>query len=386
MGFYLPTRHLLYALPDGALLTAHFDLAKLAITGPAVPVADSVVVLGRLIPLLAVGDDGTLMMRYGASDVSRTLYDMTWIERTGRVASLDPAWTFDLTSGGNNVGLSLSPDGKRLAIGLVVNGHDDIWVKELPKGPLSRVSFDSGMATRPRWNADGRTIRYILREGGRTQLVERAADGTGSTRPLFLAPKGILESALSRDGKWMILRLGGTKNQVGGRDIFVYQPGGDTTLRPLAANKDFDESAVALSPDGHLFAYESNETGRSEVYVRPFPNADGGKWQVSTDGGLAPVWSPNGHEQFYMNPAREMIATPVSGATIPAFGVRKTLFHLPDDVYLPLTDNYAPYEVSPDGQRFLMARRVKTEGGQTAPLMVIENWFEELKAKPKVPR
>jgi hypothetical protein len=381
-GYYLPSGQLLYALPDGALLTAPFDLGKLALTGPATPIADSVAVVDGWLPLLAVADDGTLMMRYGSTSLSRNLYEMTWIDRSGRLAPLDSAWTFDITSAGANAGWSLSADGRKLAMGLVVNGHEDIWVKELPRGPLSRVSFDSGMAFRPRWNADGRTIRYIL--AGR--LVERAADGTGSTRQLFFPPRGILESVLSRDGNWMVLRMGGSKNQVGGRDLFVYQPRGDTTLKPLVASKDFDESAVALSPDGRFFAYESNETGRTEVYVRPFPNADGGKWQVSTDGGLAPAWSPNGRELFYMNPAREMVATPVTGAAAPVFGVRKTLFHLPDEVYLPLTDNYAPYEVSADVQRFLMARRVKTETGQTAPLMIIENWFAELKSKGKTPK
>jgi tRNA A-37 threonylcarbamoyl transferase component Bud32 len=384
-GFYLPSGHLLYVRPDGALLTAPFDLGKLAVTGPPIPVADSVVVIGNMLPLLGVADDGTLMMRYGASSLSRTLHELTWVDRTGRQTPVDSTWTFDMSSAAANAGWSLSPDGRKLAIGLVVNGHEDIWVKELPRGPLSRVSFDSGKAFRPRWNADGRAVRYLLQDP-RSRVVEHAADGTGATRELFVPPRGILESELSPDGSRMIVRLGGIKNQLGGRDLFVYEPKGDPTLKPLVASKDFDESAVALSPDGRFFAYESNETGRTEVYVRPFPNSDGGKWQVSTDGGLAPRWSPNGRELFYVSLVRNMVATPVSGGATPAFGVRKTLFHLADDVYLPLTDNYAPYEVAGDGQKFLMARAVKTEAGQTAPLMLIENWFEELKSREKPPQ
>jgi serine/threonine-protein kinase len=177
-----------------------------------------------------------------------------------------------------------------------------------------------------------------------------------------------------------VVRTGGQQNVTGGRDISVVRVGQDSLPRPLVASSQFDESTITLSPDGKWLAYESTETGASEVYLVPFPNVDGGKWQVSTTGGRAPLWARNARELFYVNAARELVVVPVTfGGPAPAFGARAPLFRLRDDLYLADLERYTPFDISPDGRRFIMARRVAVQEAQVVPIVVTENWFDELR-------
>lgn len=115
--------------------------------------------------------------------------------------------------------------------------------------------------------------------------------------------------------------------------------------------------------------------------ARPFPNIQDGKWQVSVNGGVAPLWSRNGRELFFVNGTREMVVTPVTpGSGAPQLGERRVLFRVPNDLYLADHENYTPYDVGPDG-RFIMARRVRSDAMRAAPLVVAENWFAELRKK-----
>ena len=144
----------------------------------------------------------------------------------------------------------------------------------------------------------------------------------------------------------------------------------------------FDENAAALSPDGKWLAYESNETGVDEVYVRPFPDTDAGKWQVSTAGGAAPVWGHSGRELFYVGQqgGRKMMVAAID--TRPSFSVRerRALFPLGAEYHIDLW--YASYDVTPDDQHFLLARVVGSgDGSEAARLIVVENWFEELRER-----
>ena len=185
----------------------------------------------------------------------------------------------------------------------------------------------------------------------------------------------IFEAVWSEDGKWLVVRTGGVAGQVGGRDIWGLQLGVDTVPVPLVTS-EFDERAIALSSDGRWLAYESDETGRNEVYVRPFPATEGGKWQVSTNGGSAPLWAHSARELFYLGPQNELVAVqvvsgPESWTTEPLFTVG------PEYVS---SANYTWFDVAPDDQRFLMVR-IPPGAAQTSELIVVENFFEELKAK-----
>jgi eukaryotic-like serine/threonine-protein kinase len=361
---------------------------KAVIRGQPVPVLDSVRMLGGMLPLFSVSATGTMVVRPGTTS-GGPVYEMVWVDRAGRETAVDPAWKFRMAVYGANIGWSLSPDGSRVAIGLNTDAGDDIWVKRLPAGELSRVSFDSASDFRPRWMPDGRSLSFISTRGGSmggangARLFRRPADGTGGDSLLLRLDQPVYEAAWSRDGKWLVLRMGGTINQVGNRDISAIRPGVDSAPVPILASQQFDESAAALSPDGRWIAYQSNEAGQQDVYLRPFPGVDAGKRQVSTSGGVAPVWAPNGRELFYVNRNRDMMVVTVGPGPELTVGDPKVLFHLGERLYMTQAENYTPFDIGPDGQRFMMARRVVDASAAQVPLVVTENWFTELKARMK---
>jgi len=375
MGWYVPTGHVIYVRLDGRMLAVPFDRRTLQVRGSPVPVLDNVSVIYPFGPLAAVSSEGTLITRPGALTLSLLRYEMVWVDRLGRQTPVDSSWRLRHALTGSNPGWSLSPDGKRLAIGLSTDAGSDIWIKQLPRGPLSRVSFDSGSEYRPRWSPDGRWVDYVGMRGGRSRIYRKRADGTGSEELVLALPEDVYEVARTRDGQWLVTRAGG---EAGRRDILVQHLGVDSVARPLLASPAFDEAAAALSPDGHWIAYETNETGRNEVYVRPFPNVEAGKWQVSANGGHSPLWSRSGRELFFVDLARNLVAVPVAAGPVPHLGERRTLFRLGDDIYS--TAYYTASDIAADG-RFLMTRVVRAGAPQVAPLIVVENWFEELKQK-----
>jgi Tol biopolymer transport system component len=381
MGQYVPTGHVIYIRQDGALLAAAFDLATLRTEGSPVSLLDSVSVLNRSLPLAALSASGTLVIRLGAVQSQMREFTMVWVDRTGREAPVDPNWKFRMTEYGDNFGWELSPDGTRLAIGLATDAGDDIWVKHLPRGPLSRVSYDAAAEFRPRWMPDGLSLMFGSNRSGQGTggLYRRSANGTGADSVVRRAGTGIFEGVWSPDGQWLLFRTGGVVGQTGGRDIVGLRPGIDTAQVPVVATP-YDEEAIALSPDGHWLAYESNETGRTEVFLRPFPNTESGKWQVSNEGGVGPLWSRNGRELFYVSATGGMMAVTVAPGVEPRLGERKLLFKLRDEWYMTATEYYTPFDVASDG-RFIMARQVTQASALDVPLVVVDNWFEELRQK-----
>jgi serine/threonine-protein kinase len=380
-GWYLPTGHLAYVRTDASVLAAPFDLKRLELRGTAVPILDNLTFLfAGLFPNITFSASGTMVMEIGGGVVGTPLYEMTWIDRTGRRTALDSSWTFRHSLSNGNVGWSLSPDGRRLAIGLNTNSGDDIWIKELPTGPLSRLTFDSTSEERPRWTPDGKSVTYIV--DGFGSLRQRPADGTGKEQVLVETPAtpNLLEGSWSRNGEWLLLRVGGS-GPTKLRNILTFRPGVDSTPRELLASSQADESSPALSPDGRWLAYASDETGRSEVYIRPFPGVDEGKWQVSTNGGQAPLWAHSGRELFFVDAARNMMVVPVPAAGPSQMGARVRLFALGDDVLLTPAEWYTPFDVSPDDRRFLMSRLVSAPATRARSFQLVENWVAEVKAK-----
>ncbi len=298
--------------------------------------------------------------------------------RDGRATPVDASWRF--LGAPASPAWALAPDGKRLAIGLTANGRDQIWVKELDRGPASRVTFDSSGDIRPRWMPDGHTVTYLSPRGGADwALYGRNADGTGAEALKLKVSGSIWEAVWSRDGKWLVFRTGGADG--GSRDVYAMQLGVDSVPRPLLATPA-DERAVALSPDSRWLAYTSDESGRDEVYVRSFPNVDDGKRQVSLTGGGQPLWAHSGREIFYRSAANEMMVAQVSRS--PGFSVanRHVLFSI--SLEMEVDGNFTTWGVSPDDQRFLMVRsRGPTTDQTAASLILVTNWLAELEAKVK---
>jgi hypothetical protein len=356
---YLASGHLLVVRLDGTAIAAPFDPKRLVLIGPPTDVLAGVALGDGASGLLAVSASGTLL--YNTSSPSPE-GQVVRVARDGRSMPVDPAWKGRIAS------LSLSPDGTRLAVTIVREGGGlEVWVKVLATGPLARLAFDGVVSYRPAWAPAGRAVTYISDVTGVNKLLERPADGSGSATVLAQMPRGIDEGFRSRDGRWLILRVG----VGGGRDIYGLRPGIDSAPVALIAT-EFQEHSPSLSPDGHWLAYVSNESGRREVYVRPFPNVGAAKWQVSTSGGSEPLWANSGRELFFKNRNAELVA--VSVQTRPAFRIliSQPLFSVRGYYTETLHTSYA---VSPDDRSFLFVRRLGTDEGR---LVLVLNWFEEL--------
>jgi tRNA A-37 threonylcarbamoyl transferase component Bud32 len=373
-GFYVRTGHVLFVRRDGALLALPFDLDKLEARGTPVPVRDGVSVLDGIYPLMTIADDGTLVLRAGASGSLQERYRLVWLDRDGRESPIDSSWSFRQVFYGANAGWALSPDGTHLALGIASDAGDDIWVKRLPNGPALRITFDSAPDFRPRWMPDGRSIMFssIRRNRG---LYRRPADGTGADERITSGD--IFEAQISRDGQWLVARAGGQVSQSGGRGIGAMRFGVDSLLSQLI-DTPYDESEIVLSPDGRWLAYVSDETGRPELFVRPFPDVGRARYQISSGGGAAPLWSRDGRELFFLNADRGMTVVTVAPGAELRLGEPQVLFRLNEDIYPLEREYYTPYDISPDG-RFIMARLMRSTASQQAPLIMTLNWFDQLK-------
>jgi Tol biopolymer transport system component len=220
---------------------------------------------------------------------------------------------------------------------------------------------------RPAWTPDGRSVLFISDRSGRSALYQVDADGGSPATPLLEHARGVDEGMISRDGQWHLARIGSG----GARDIYARHATGDTTLRPVVA-AEFEEFSPTLSPDGRWIAYGSDQSRRAEIYVRSFTDAGRGRLQISRDGGTEPLWSPNGRELFYRNGRGELVAAEF--AAEPTFRVtaERPLFSARDYV----TDTRHRNSVSSDGRSFYF---VRTLPGTPSQLVVVLNWFEELR-------
>ncbi len=362
---YAVSGHLMYVRSDGVLLAAPFDQDELALTGPAAPLLEGVELSLDGAAELALSQTGTLVYRTGERSQSRPV----WVDRDGVAQEIDPGWT-----GGYIYFPALSPDGTRLAVSMERQDYTGrhIWIKTLDRGPLSRLTFEGATNQPPAWTPDGRAVTFGSTQAGQYDIWEKRADGTGSAILLLDLEGGyhIGGVSWSADGRWLIFRM---TTQDGNRDVYAIWPGVDSLAVPLVTT-EFDEISPALSPDGQWLAYASDESGRFEVYVRPFPNAGAARWQVSTAGGADPLWAHNGRELFYRNAERELVAVEVATRPTFAAGTERVLFSVAGYQLGPMNHSYA---VSPDDQRFVMLEPV--EGRRE--LVLVLNWFEEMRQR-----
>ena len=367
MGWYLPTGQLLYVRRDGVAVAVPFDLGTLETRGAAIPVLQGVG-LNLAIADLAWSASGALV--YGNGGAGNDIVALQHADRTGKMLAYDPSWTGQFNS------FALSPDGRHAAVGVSTAGAGlDIWVKQLDRGPFGPVTF-SGRDRRPAWSPDGRQIAFVRDSGSGGDVYTRAFDGSGTERRLaHLVGRALQEVAWSHDGRWILVRT--ETGAVGNGDILALSTAGDTgTVRVATSN--FAELQPAPSPDGRWVAYVANDAVTNEVYVRPFPNSDAGRWQVSNGGGGSPVWSLDGKELFFINAANRLVAAHLG--TGPAFSVSelKPLF---DATRFSYTGYHQAFEVTKDGQ-FVFLGPI----GPIAPtirLVQVDNWFADLHARLK---
>jgi len=366
-AWYLPNGYLLYVRPDGAGLAAK----TLKITGPAMPVLDHVFVqTANGVTPLAWSRSGTLVYVPGTG--SATKVQIMRVTREGVATPVDSAWAGELNS------LALSPDGRRLAVGDGGGaGNFNIWIKQMDRGPYSRLSFGD-RDRRPAWSPDGRTVAFVRDTGANGGVYGRPADGTGSDRALVQIDRRVQEVTWSPDGKWLVLRTDNTARGAG--DLVGVRTSGDTTPVPLVATR-FSELTPAVSPDGKWLAYSSDDNGRPEVYVRPFPNANDGRWQVSLDGGIDPVWAPDGRSLFFIDNSKTLVEARLGAG--PSFSIagRQPLFNT---ARFAVNQYHQDYVVEPGGKSFLFLESEQLTGQRDAAEVVwVDHWFSDLKKKLK---
>ncbi len=363
-GRYVPTGHIIYVTFEGALMAVPFDADRLETTGPPVAMADGVSTRIDGALDLTTSETGTLM--YVAGLGGEAPNDLAWVDRNGRASAVDTAWV------GQFFTPRISPDQRYLAIAMVGDAARDLWIKQLDDGPEARLTFPAGQDHRPWWTPDGRYVYFVTERGDSRDLYRKRADGIGGAEVVLDLETPVNQAFLTPDGEWLVYRTGRIDNL----DIYAKRLTGDTTPMPIANESTINEHTPTLSPDGRWLAYIGDESGRWELYVRPFPNVDDGRWLVSSDGASEPVWANSGREIFYKNAENELVVAEVIPSTTFVVGQKQVLFSL-EGYY-----NYEfhpQYDISSDDQRFLMVR--VRDGGVIGDLIVVDNWFTELKAR-----
>jgi eukaryotic-like serine/threonine-protein kinase len=357
---YVPPGYLLFNR-EGTLMAQPFDAQRLQLKDEAVPVVEGV----QFNPVsarsaFAASNNGVLAYRsglpFGGTGARLTL---TWVSRNGTEQRLAAPIH-------NYVMPRVSPDGQRVAAG-IEEADGQIWVYDLSRDTLTRLTFDGKDNVDPVWTPDGKRIAFR----GENRLFWQPADGSGPAEELTKSELGStnVPGSFSPDGQvFAFMEIGS------GLDLYTLGLK-DGKPQPFLRTPS-NETAPRFSPDGHFIAYASDESRRYEIYVRPYPGP-GGKWQISTEGGTEPAWNPKGRELFYRS-GNKMMAVEVTTQGTFSAGKPKMLFEGPYQL-TPLTATN--YDLSPDGQRFLMLK--PSESAEAAPtqITVVLNWFEELKQK-----
>jgi serine/threonine-protein kinase len=380
---YVPSGHLVYAAA-GTLRAVPFDLTTLETRGTPVPVISDVVTTNSGAVNAAMAGNGTLAYVSGTARAvaPRTL---VWVDLSGNEEALKvPARAY--------VYPRLSPDGTRLAVD-VRDQEEDIWiVNDLARATLARFSFGPSPDRAPVWTPDGQRIVWSSARAGVSNLYWQAADGAGVIDRLTQSSNPQFASGFSPDGTRLVIREGAAAS----RDLMIVPMdqgvpqasrgrGEPRQSQPLLQTP-FMETSAEISPNGRWIAYQSDESGQDEIYVRPFPDVETGRWQVSAGGGTKPLWARSGQELFYLvrtKAGAAVMSTPIEPGASFATGIPTKAV---EGSYLYGTSGsgdtaFRTYDVSVDGRRFLMVR----EGGgtdQAAPpinLIVVQNWTEDLK-------
>jgi Tol biopolymer transport system component len=367
-----PTRgdgggHLVY-MAGSTMFAAPFDREKLEWLGVPVPVLDGVSSSRfSMAAAVSVSNTGALVYVPGGSRLPPR--QMVWLDRDGGQSPLPAAAAIFSDP-------RVSPDGRRIAVSIDAEGSTDIWIYEWARDAMSRLTFDPGGDLDPLW-ADASHVVFQRQSRQGRQLLQQRADGTGEAKVLVegqpLAPMSWHPS-----GKFMAAHDAGRPNSP---DLFILPLTGDASSgwqagAPVAfLATPFDESEPAFSPDGRWLAYQSNETGRFEVYVRSFPGP-GGRWQVSTAGGEMPTWSPKGNELLFRLDRQVMVAE-YSATRDGSFNVSAPR-RWSETRLTELNSSQRNFDIHPDGQRVLAV--ISPQGDAARPEVVyVSNFFDELR-------
>ena len=358
---------------DGALVAQRLDLGSRRLTGETVMLASTVasdlggIAGGRSSASVSLSG----LVAYRAGGTSRR--QLTWLDRAGKVLGTfgDP----------DETGLrspSLSPDGRRVAVTRAAQGNTDIWLMDQDRS--SRFTFDQALDRFPVWSPDGQWVAFDSNRLGQRDLYRKASGGAGADELLFASAETKMPQSWTPDGQLLLFVSSGVQSS---SDLWVLPMAGDRV--PVAFLKSrFREAQGRFSPDGRYVAYQSDESGRAEIYIRPFALGDAAsrgsatdtpgstrQWQVSTTGGISPAWHPDGHELYYLSPNGTLMAAAID-TTASAIAPRSPVALFPTHVYGGGVDGGqgVQYNVTADG-RFLINTEIDTVA---PPITILQNW------------
>jgi hypothetical protein len=365
----------LFFLREGTLLAQAFDEKSLLLQGDPIPVAERVGSL-FLSGQFSVSPSGVLAFRGGKTAL--WLSRLSWFDRQGKqLGNAGEPEAYSYTD------LALSPDGTRLAATRIdpkAGGEGDIWLLDLIRGVSTRFTFDLAPDSAPVWSPDGTRVAFAAPRAGGNGIYQKATNGSGKEEELVHAtgdPKR--PDDWSHDGRFLLYTHVDPRTHA---DLWVLPLAGNGTPSGTAtpfANTEFSEEQGRFSPDARWIAYASDESGRSEIYIQPFPVPPNGgsKVPISRDGGSEPRWRRDGKELFYFSPdGKLMVADVTKGPTFKA-SIPRTLFQVPvaQIAHNAVSAQVFGWDVAPDGKRFL----IDTATTSTEPVTVLLNWTAELK-------
>jgi serine/threonine-protein kinase len=359
---YVPAGFLVYT-HGNTLFAARFDPERVELTGPAVPVLEYVGASPTYgASHFTFSGNGTLV--YLGKLARPEVRTLVWLDREGNET---PASAHARMYG---IG-TMSPDGRQYAVALVEEEEENIWVLEFERDTLNRLTFDPVADRLPVWSPDGEWIVYSsFHDGASLNLFRKRANGTGEAERLTTSESHHYAHSWSPDGSVVAFQqLGGDTRD----DLLLLRPEPEPTIE-VFLRTPFDESTPEISPDGRWIAYESDLSGAAEVYVRPL-SGSGGQSKVSTNGGFAPQWTPDGKELVYVSADEKLMSV--------RFAVEGDTFRprLPQ-VLFDFPGSYRPsIQFAPDGSRMLVTKDVEDEQAAPRNPTVVVNWFDELEAK-----
>jgi len=376
--------HIFWVDAEATLLAAPFDPRGLRLTGAVVQLAEGLQANLQGSFDFAVSDNGTLIYATGATDAggSSAGESLVWMDGEEDAAVIDPRIATELRDVDN---LALSPDGRFIALEVATEPNAaegqpaQIWVYDLDQGVFTRLTFQGSRNAQPRWMPDGRTVAYLSNQGdGPTAIWSQPYDRTGTDQLLFRAEWDVAGFDVPPvEGLPLIVH--------GSPGLSLGEPGG-TTARPFLAT-EFREWRPRISPDGQWVAYESNESGTAEVYLRSFPQG-GRPWPISRGEGRSPIWSPSGDEILYRGPGGGVMAAAVAlGQEVRVSSTRVLLESTAGFELGSESRPSASYGVSPDGERLLLIAGAGSGmvGGTTESSVLVLNVFEELRRRAVTP-